>query len=200
MYRGINRLWGQLARFGAWRLFGRKKGAGIADGGVLFCRNLLPHRAGGKEVEPKLFASVCSVSDGGICGGGVSLKRAYKGSFTIEASVIVPTILMMFVVLVYLLFYFHDKNVLTGAAYETAAVGAERKNYDERELQEFFRSRISGKLLLFSNVEEEIQIEKSQITVRCTARKKRMRVTVKMSANRTEPEKFIRDIRKIKVH
>lgn len=125
------------------------------------------------------------------------MKKAYRGSFTVEASVIVPIILLMFVVLIYLLFYFHDKNIVAGAAYETAVVGTERKTYEVKELEQYFQSRIRGKLLLFSQVQEEIRMEKECVTIMCTARKRRMKIVVKMSASRTEPEKFIRDTRKL---
>lgn len=124
------------------------------------------------------------------------MRRRQRGSFTIEASVIVPMILMMFVLIMYVIFYYHDKNILAGAAYETAAVGGGRGAYEEEELAEYFRRRVRGKLILFSNIREEVRAEKETITVRCTAQKKAMKVTVQASAARTAPETFIRNIRK----
>lgn len=126
------------------------------------------------------------------------MKKAYRGSFTVEASLIVPIILMMFAVLIYILFYYHDKNIMAGAAYETAVVGTERQDCEEEELERYFQRRVRGKLILFPSVQEKIQIEKESVTIVCRARKKRMKIEVSMSARRTEPEKFIRNIRKIK--
>lgn len=144
--------------------------------------------------------SIRSVPDGGICGGGFSVRKRYRGSFTVEASVIIPIVFMAVVILMYILFYYHDKNIVAGAAYETAVVGVGRQGGDENDLERYFQSRIRGKLILFPYVEHEIQIKKEEITIRCTARKKHLKITVKMSAKRTEPEKFIRNRKKIMAH
>ena len=72
------------------------------------------------------------------------MKKNQNGSFTIEASFVVPIILMVFMASVYIIFYFHDKNILSGAAYETAVVGSERKSYKKEELEAYFRRRINS--------------------------------------------------------
>ena len=126
----------------------------------------------------------------------VLMRNRLKGSFTIEASVIVPVILMMFIVVVYTIFYYHDKSILGGAAYETAVVGTDRIGYGEEELETYFRKRIRGKLIFFSGVQQSISVEEEKISVECTAVRKGMRVCAKASARRTEPEKYIRNIRK----
>ena len=121
------------------------------------------------------------------------MKKNQNGSFTIEASFVVPIILMVFMASVYIIFYFHDKNILSGAAYETAVVGSERKSYKKEELEAYFRRRIKGKLIVFSNVKE-----KEEITVTCSAKKRRMKINVSASVKQTEPETYIRNVRKIK--
>lgn len=73
------------------------------------------------------------------------MKKNQNGSFTIEASFVVPIILMVFMASVYIIFYFHDKNILSGAAYETAVVGSERKSYKKEELEAYFRRNRKGK-------------------------------------------------------
>ena len=52
------------------------------------------------------------------------MKKRLSGSFTIEASFVVPIVLLVFMVGIYFIFYFHDKNILMGAVYETAVVGS----------------------------------------------------------------------------
>lgn len=126
------------------------------------------------------------------------MKKNQNGSFTIEASFVVPIILMVFMASVYIIFYFHDKNILSGAAYETAVVGSERKSYKKEELEAYFRRRIKGKLIVFSNVKENIEVEKEEITVTCSAKKRRMKINVSASVKQTEPETYIRNVRKIK--
>lgn len=126
------------------------------------------------------------------------MKKFYRGSFTIEASVLVPIILMMFVGVIYILFYYHDKNIIVGAAYETAVVGSEREEKAEQELEVYFQNRIKGKLILFANVQGEVEVKKDRVVVRCKAEKRGMKVTQEVVGKRTRPEKRIRDIRKIK--
>lgn len=125
------------------------------------------------------------------------MKKKQNGSFTIEASFVVPIILMVFMASVYIIFYFHDKNILSGAVYETAVVGSGRKGYKKEELEAYFR-RIKGKLIIFSNIKEKIQLEKEQIMVTCSAERKMMTVEICASVDRTDPETYIRRIRKIK--
>lgn len=127
-----------------------------------------------------------------------AVKKNQNGSFTIEASFVVPIILMVFMASVYIIFYFHDKNILSGAAYETAVVGSERKSYKKEELEAYFRRRIKGKLIVFSNVKENIEVEREKITVTCSAKKRRMKIKVSASVKQTEPETYIRNVRKIK--
>ena len=126
------------------------------------------------------------------------MKKNQNGSFTIEASFVVPIILMVFMASVYIIFYFHDKNILSGAAYEAAVVGSERKSYKKEELEAYFRRRIKGKLIVFSDVKENIEVEKEEITVTCSAKKRRMKINVSASVKQTEPETYIRNVRKIK--
>lgn len=111
---------------------------------------------------------------------------------------VVPVLFLMFTVLIYTLFYYHDKNIAAGAAYETAAVGAERSEWKAEELEKYFQQRVRGKLILFLHVKAEIKIEDKQIKIQYTAQKKWMKFSGKMSASRAEPEKFIRNIRKLK--
>ena len=105
---------------------------------------------------------------------------------------------MVFMASVYIIFYFHDKNILSGAVYETAVVGSGRKGYEKEELEAYFRRRIKGKLIIFSNIKEKIQLEKEQIMVTCSAERKMMTVEICASVDRTDPETYIRRIRKIK--
>lgn len=127
------------------------------------------------------------------------MKKTLKGSYTIEAAFIVPMILSLFVVLVYVLFYYHDKNIVAGAAYETLAMGTGRMEYDAEELSVFFQERIQGKLLLFGNIEDDIEIRKEEIRIQCEGRKKYMRFKVIQKARVTEPEEFIRNLRKFQM-
>ena len=124
-------------------------------------------------------------------------KKKLQGSFTIEAAVIVPLILFVFGVLLFILFYYHDKNVLLGTAHETVAIGSSRQNMKEEELENYFASRIKGKILIFPWVQSEAEIREEEVYIVCKAKKNTLSLKVESKAAKTEPEDYIRGVRKI---
>lgn len=120
-----------------------------------------------------------------------------RGSFTIEATYIIPLILLVLGVMFHVLFYYHDKNILVGTVHETAAYGVGQEEIDEDTLKNYFMSRIKGKLLLFTKLENEITVEDEKVTVKCSASKSKILLTVECAVNRTDPEDYIRSVRKI---
>ena len=59
-------------------------------------------------------------------------KRIWlTGSLTVEMSLLMPLILLLLMSSILAVFYFHDKNILAGAAYETAAVAGTRAREEE---------------------------------------------------------------------
>ena len=125
------------------------------------------------------------------------MRRKLRGVFTIEVAYLFPLIMLVFVVLLYLLFYYHDKNVLLGAAHETAAYGAGFEETEKEILEDYFTARVKGKLLLFTKLEKETVIQKEKVTVTCIASKDLLSLQVECSVNQTEPEDYIRSVRKI---
>lgn len=126
------------------------------------------------------------------------MRRRVLGSVTIEASVVVPLILFVLGLLFYILFYYHDKNVLLAGAHETAVYGAGREQQREADLENHFRGRVEGKLLLFQQLQPKIEMKDKQVIVSCVATKGLMVLRVDCQMNRTDPETYIRAIRKIK--
>lgn len=124
--------------------------------------------------------------------------KTLRGSFTVEAAVIVPIILLIFGVLLHILFYWHDKNILMSTAHEAAALGSARSTISELELEYYFFERMEGKLLLFDRVECLSHIEDDEVTVRWDGSKGNMVTKGEYSVRRTRPEGYIREIRKLK--
>ncbi len=130
-----------------------------------------------------------------------SLKCNLKGSFTVEASFIVPMILFLIMACIFTIFYYHDKNILIGVAYETSVVGStlsrEVNGVDAEKIESLAYERIQGKCIFLnhSRVEAEVSEEELQVSVSAFARKMRMSGSEK--APITDPEKYIRDLRKI---
>ena len=125
------------------------------------------------------------------------MRKKFRAAFTIELAYLFPLIMLVFVVLLYLLFYYHDKNILLGAAHETAAYGAALEETDEGMLENYFATRVKEKLLLFTKLEKEIVIQEENVTVSCNASKNAMSIRVECSVKLTQPEDYIRSVRKI---
>ena len=123
--------------------------------------------------------------------------RKLKGSFTIEAAFVIPLILLLFVILMYLFFYYHDKNVLIAGVQEAAVYGCGRSLPTEHEIGEFLTNQVEDRLLLFSEIKQEIQLEKDEILIRCWSTTRGMSMEANVRHSRIEPEQFIRNLRKI---
>lgn len=125
-----------------------------------------------------------------------------KGSMTVEMSFLMPILLMLIMSAIFASFYFHDKNILAGAAYETAVVGStkmrEKKKITDSEMKELFRERVGKKCILFAGSSAEISIGKQDICVTASAQKGRFSVSVMKKAAVTEPEEYIRNLRRLK--
>lgn len=110
------------------------------------------------------------------------------------------------------IFYYHDKNIIAGAAYETAVVGSnkarekpdsqtgsgDRSGTDVAELETLFQSRVNGKCILLSTIQGQVTVEGDEVCVRAQGTWRKMKVSVEKRAVITEPEKKLRDIKKIK--
>ncbi|RGU90455.1 pilus assembly protein [Clostridium sp. AF15-17LB] len=128
-------------------------------------------------------------------------ERKLNGSMTVEMSFIMPVILLLVMQCITAAFYFHDKNIISGAAYETAVVGSTKARKEggteEGELRELFQERIGGKCILFPGADACISISETAVVVTASASVKRMGLSVIRKARITEPEKYIRDMRRI---
>ncbi len=123
-------------------------------------------------------------------------QRGLKGVITVELSYLLPMILMIFLMVVYVTFYYHDKNILIGAASETAVVGAQlERKPDENgktDLSGFYQERIRGKLILFSGAQASVNITRKWVEVSAYAERGKMRLNVVQRAPLADPETAIR--------
>ena len=130
------------------------------------------------------------------------IMKQVAAVITVEMSFLFPVILGILSLLFHTIFYYHDKNILAGAAYETAVTGStkarEKDGISEGELNTLFKERVGKKCILFPGASAVISIEKDEIHVSAVSRRRHMILTVESSAAVTEPEKYIRDIRRIK--
>ena len=119
-----------------------------------------------------------------------------KGSTVVEMAYLMPVVLLCWMAVIFALFYYHDKNIIGGAAYETAIVGSEewrwKKEIEDGKMEQYFQKRIENKLIFFDTVSVETAVVKDEFEVTAGAQKRRMRVSVKRSAALTVPEEKIR--------
>lgn len=126
-----------------------------------------------------------------------------KGSLTVEVSFLMPIILMMIMSSILAVFYFHDKCILSGAAYETCVIESntlrENEELSEEEIQNLFCERSKGKCILFSDANVKVQgrIGKEEVEVSVVAEKGKFFISVQKKAAVTDPEKHIRNVRRL---
>ena len=129
-------------------------------------------------------------------------NKLCNGSITVEMSFLMPMILLLILSCILAVFYYHDKNIISGVAYETAVVGStkarEREGVTSEELQELFEQRLQGKCILFPGVRAKIGVGEKEIKVEGRASWNRIQMSTVKYASVTEPETYIRDIRRWK--
>ena len=130
-------------------------------------------------------------------------KDKLKAVMTVEMSFLIPIIVFLFMGIVLSMFYYHDKNVINGAAYETAVTGSikmrEKEGVSEAELKEFCKDRIDGKCFFLVSYYIDVSIDKEEVVVGISAWKGRFRLSVLKKAAITTPEKRIRNIRRLDI-
>lgn len=130
-------------------------------------------------------------------------KGTLKGSMTIEMSVIIPFILVIVMGGIMTLFYYHDKNIIYAAAYETAVVGSmdmrEKEFVTEDELSAFCIERLKKKCILMTSYEIKVTIRDEEVIVKISSVKNGYRIQAEKKAPVTRPEKRIRDVRRLDI-
>ena len=97
---------------------------------------------------------------------------------------------------IYAFFYYHDKNIIAGAAYETAVVGSNKARENRihrldleievgqmwRNWKHFFQSRLNGKCILLSTIQGQVTVEGGEVCVRAQGTWRKMKVSVEKRA------------------
>ena len=74
----------------------------------------------------------------------------------------------------------------------------DKSGTDAAELETLFQSRLNGKCILLSTIQGQVTVEGDEVCVRAQGTWRKMKVSVEKRAAITEPEKKLRDIKKIK--
>lgn len=128
-------------------------------------------------------------------------KGKLQAILTVELAYLFIVLLSMFIMIIHAIFYYHDKNILQGAASETAVLWAQlerrQEDYKEMSAETFCQNRINGKLILFSSVSVSAAQSDEEIDVTVSAEKGFMKVSVRGTAAVVKPEDKIRKKRLI---
>lgn len=126
--------------------------------------------------------------------------RLFKGEMTVEMTFIVPVIFLVFMLLIYAVFYFHDKVILNGAAAEVIAAGAQyEREYgkEDIDLQKFYRERTEHKLIFLRLGTVDISKSDKLIEIFVKAGNGPVSASVETRGEIPYPEKEVRKKRKI---
>lgn len=132
-------------------------------------------------------------------------KKMKKGSLTVEASMLIPFLILIIFAFLCLTLYLHDRSVLSSCAAELAGKGAAEKYRDEKELEAWLKGQAfelaRGKLFCLKDTEASVKVTKQKITVSYTGRSSLLgglSVKEEGEAVRLNPTKRLRSIREIK--
>lgn len=142
------------------------------------------------------------------------MKKEYKGSLTIEASLLFPLIMMVIVICIYAMFFLHDRTVLDESAYEAALRGCEITS-EHGDVMSKVRATsdetLEGRLLSTKNVKTDVEITGHDIKVKYTgefvvpggvnlvpeAGFKELEIRAEGHCSRREPVSYVKEFRTV---
>ena len=74
----------------------------------------------------------------------------------------------------------------------------ERERISEGELSALYAERVEDKCILFADSSAQVSVGEKEIVIKATAQKGRLALTVLKKSAVTDPEKYIRDRRRLK--
>ncbi len=96
-------------------------------------------------------------------------ERMKRGSFAVEASFVLPFLVLIVFVCICLALYLHDRSVLASCAAEMAGKGASAKYRGEKELEGELAGQAlalaSGRLLVCKRLEVSVKVTGKSVTV-----------------------------------
>lgn len=132
-------------------------------------------------------------------------KRLRKGSFTVEASMLLPFLILIIFAFLCLCLYLHDRSVLSSCAAELAGKGAAKKYQSEKELEVWLQGQAEGlakgKLLCLREVNATVKVTKQTVAVSyagSTSLLGGLTVREEEQAARLNPTTRVRGIRELK--
>ena len=130
----------------------------------------------------------------------IRAEKGFSGSITVEMSYVLPMIVIIIFVLIYTVFYYHDKAVLSGAVAETVEQGIEdvrNDNNDRTDLKVYLKNRIGNKLIWLKVSKINISKTSNRVKVSVLAEKKFFKTKVYLEGSVPYPEERLREKKKV---
>lgn len=162
-----NRIWRRAAASCMRSVSGRKNGWNItADRFISAISGIFVPVALGKSTK-KDTTAVCpvfvgSLSDLSGTGGRIKFQ---KGSYTVEAALLMGMILSVLISVIYIGFWYHDKSFLQSAAYEAVCVADLHTEDDDWKMEKAVNTITAGRMLGTRGVQSQCQNNKKKATV-----------------------------------
>ena len=142
------------------------------------------------------------------------MRKEFKASYTLEASLLFPFILAVIVLIIYGSFFIHDRAVLDTAAYEAALRGSEVTDPDGdifAKVRDTGKRETEGRLLATKNVAMDVRVDSKAVSVVYTGdftiprgvilvpgmNMKGTEIRVEGKSAREDPAGFIRECRMV---
>ncbi len=132
-------------------------------------------------------------------------EKMKQGSFAVEASFVLPFLVLIVFVCICLALYLHDRSVLASCAAETAGKGAARKYRSEKELEaELSEEALAlafDRLMVCRELEVSVKVTAKSVTVSYTGETpllSGLSFREEETAKRLNPARFMRTCRKWK--
>lgn len=130
--------------------------------------------------------------------GAFHVRKTYKGSTTIELALMMPILLLVITGVIHTGFYYHDKSVIYGKVYELGAIGKQQVRtegaLDKERLIDHFHQITNEKLLIFTEVECQIEEQGDGIRVSVRAERGFMSISIERAYMYMHPEDLIRQL------
>ena len=129
-------------------------------------------------------------------------EKMKQGSFAVEASFVLPFLVLIVFVCICLALYLHDRSVLASCAAETAGKGAARKYRSEKELEaELSEEALAlafDRLMVCRELEVSVKVTAKSVTVSYTGETpllSGLSFREEETAKRLNPARFMRTCR-----
>lgn len=95
----------------------------------------------------------------------MKLRKEMKGSYTIEAALLMGILLPLFTAVIYMGFFLHDRGFLQSAAFETAACISLRADEKDLEGGRLMQNLMAGRLLGTRNTQAQASASERRTVV-----------------------------------